>query len=118
MRITAVSTVHSGKGTKTRCESAKAKTTAIVRPVFLNFRAERFPWDRGVAHCKLQRQGLRDRGRGRRRWGKRDLSISQTGGRACAKEGYAFRPSSDSAQLHSPTANVTEAMQCLGERAA
>jgi hypothetical protein len=44
--------------------------------------------------------------------------ISQTGGRACAKEGYAFRPSSDSAQLHSPTANVTEAMQCLGERAA
>ena len=38
--------------------------------------------------------------------------------RACAKEGYAFPPSSDSAQLHSPTANVTEAMQCLGERAA
>jgi hypothetical protein len=59
--ITAVSTVHSGKGTKTRCESVKAKTAAIVRPVFLNFRAERFPWDRGVAHCKLQRQGLRDR---------------------------------------------------------
>jgi hypothetical protein len=42
---------------------------SAVRPVFLNFRAERFPWDRGVAHCKLQRQGLRERGRGRRRWG-------------------------------------------------
>src|ERR1700733_1037044 len=27
-----------------------------LRPMFQNFRPERFPWDRGAAHCELQTQ--------------------------------------------------------------